>query len=201
MRRFMSRLLSPKRSERPEEAYDGVIAEQKKRYAELEEMVARVLFLRNKLEGALFERRAEVARIHAEARTAARAGDDPKALRLLDRMARAKARMAAAEEEIGEVRREARAVKSELAEVRESIAMLQQERTESVAKLESAHVRRALRDARAGTMRAEHRLEAVRALVAQRSAEAALERELGTSEVDALPDPSRRIELMRLRGR
>lgn len=201
MKRFMFRLLHPRSNERPEEAFDGIIAERRKRYAELKEMVAKVLFLRNKLEASLFERRAEVARIHAQARTAARAGDDPRALLLLGRMRDAKARVAEAEEELCNVRREARAVKADLAEVRESIAMLQQERTESRAKLQSAEVRRALQTVRAETAEADRRLESVRALVARTSAEASLERELERGDVDELPDPTLRLELMRLRGR
>ncbi len=206
MMSLISRLscLIPKRDEAPEVAFNRVIGERQRRYYELKMAIAKILFLRNKLEADLRERRAEVARVHHEARSATRIGQDRRALALLERMNHLKGRLADAEAQVEEIKTEAALVTRDLARISESIRDLEREKRETLAKLTSADVRKRLRKllSEANEERDNQRLEKVRAMVARASAEASLDRELGDdSSLLALADPSARIELARLKAR
>ena len=53
-------------AERPDAVYERVIGERVRQYAELKRAVAGILYMRNKIEGELRERRAELARLHED---------------------------------------------------------------------------------------------------------------------------------------
>ena len=206
MTNLLTRLtrLFPLREERPEVAFNRVIGERQRRYGELKMAVVKVLFLRNKLEGDLLERRAEIARVHHEARNAARVGQDRRALALIERMNHLKEKLASAEEQVDEIKRTASAVTQDMARINESIRDLQREKHECLAKLTSAEARRRIRQLLEDSDddRDARRLERVRSMVARASAEASLDDELGdgTARV-ALADPAARIELARMKQR
>ena len=67
----------------PQAVFDHAVRDKQTKYDELKRAVAGVLYMRNKLEGELRERRAEIARIHEDARSAIRAGDDHTSLSLI----------------------------------------------------------------------------------------------------------------------
>jgi phage shock protein A len=204
MMNFLDRLsrLFPLKEERPDVTYDLVIGERQLRYNELKMAVVKILFLRNKLEGDLHERRAEIARVHFEARSATRRGNDRRALALLDRMNHLKGRLADAEEQVEEIKREAQAVTHDMARINESIQDLRREKRESLAKLTNAEVRKKLRKLldEGNVERDNRRLERVRTMVARASAEATLDRELDDEPAE-LVDAAARIELARMKSR
>ncbi len=205
MMKFLTHLarLIPARDESPEVTFNRIISERQKRYSELKGAVVKVLFLKNKLEGDLLERRAEIARIHHEARHAARSGRDRQAIALIERMTHLKSRLAHAEEQVEEIKREAHAVTQDMARIHESIRDLQQEKRESLAKLTAAELRKKLRKILDddGIERENRHLDRVRAMVARASAESSLDDDLGGTNSFALADPSARIELARMKGR
>jgi phage shock protein A len=206
MNNLLTRLarLLPIREERPEVTFDRIIGERQRHYLELKRAVVKVLFLRNKLEGDLMERRAEIARIHSEARNAARVGHDRRALALIERMNHLKERLADAEEQVEEIKKTASLVTQDMAMINESIRDLQREKRESLAKITSAEVRKRLRKLldEAGDDKNIRRLERVRSMVARASAEASLDDELeDPASRLALADPAARIELVRLKSR
>jgi phage shock protein A len=204
MMNFLDRLsrLLPVKEERPDVTYDLVIGERQLRYNELKMAVVKILFLRNKLEGDLLERRAEIARVHFEARSATRLGHDRRALALLDRMNHLKGRLADAEEQVEEIKREAQAVTHDMARINESIQDLRREKRESLAKLTNAEVRKKLRKLldEGNVEKDNRRLDRVRTMVARASAEAALDRELDDEPAE-LVDAAARIELARMKSR
>jgi len=69
----------------PEVVYEQAIAERVRQYRELKEAVAGILYMRNKLENEIGERRAEIARLHDDIRRSLRSGRDEMALTLIAR--------------------------------------------------------------------------------------------------------------------
>jgi phage shock protein A len=205
MKSLLTRLtrLLPIKEEHPNVTFDRVIGERRRRYGELKSAVVKVLFLRNKLEGDLLERRAEIARVHHEARSAARVGQDRRALALIERMNHLKDRLAHAEEQLDEIKREAGLVTEDMARINDAIRELEREKRESLARLSAAEVRKRIRELLddSGDDRDARRLERVRTMVARASAEAALDDSLDGSARIALADPAARIELARLKQR
>jgi phage shock protein A len=202
MKRIL-RFLFPREDEKPSRAYDRVIAEKKERTSRLAAAHARLVAVTKRIEGDLFERRAEVARHHADARRSAQRDDDRRALELLEQMGRAKEGVKALEEELADVRREAETVERDLAEIRTGVRELEREKAESLARLESAAAKRAVRALLGDGAHAEddRRLEGVRSLVARTTAEAALDRELDRGSFEPIEDPTARIELARLKAK
>ncbi len=63
--------------------YERAIAERTRQYGELKRAVAGVLYMRNKLEGEIRERRVEIARTQGDICRAVKRGDDEAALELI----------------------------------------------------------------------------------------------------------------------
>ena len=66
----------------PRAVYEQAINERTNQYRELKEAVAGILYMRNKIEGEIGERRVEIARLHDEVRRAVRTGQDDVSLTL-----------------------------------------------------------------------------------------------------------------------
>jgi phage shock protein A len=181
----------------PRAVYEHAIAERVNRYRELKQAVAGILFMRNKLEAEVGERRAELARTHDDIRNAVTRNDDEVGLALVQHKQLLVGEIERAEREWSGLAREAEEAKANLLRFREEIRVLERERGRTLAILANAHARRRLREAFDGVsldadMQA---LESVRAHVAQLSSEGELERELGVSD-----DTSRRIRALRADG-
>ena len=88
----------------PEAVYEQAIAERVRQYRELKDAVAGILFLRTKLESEITEQRAEIARLHDDARRAVRRGQDDISLSLITRKQGLFADLERAEEELQAVR-------------------------------------------------------------------------------------------------
>lgn len=136
--------------EKPSATYERVIQEKLETYSSLREAVAGVLYLRHRLEGDCFERRAEIARIHAEAKNGAEEGDDDRALMLLEHKHRLLAELSETEEYLDQARKDATKATQELAQLRAEIRSLEREKLRTVTTLTAAETRAKLHEAAYG---------------------------------------------------
>lgn len=168
----------------PEVVYEQAIAERVRQYRELKNAVAGVLYMRTKLEGEIVERRAEIARMHDDARRAIRRGRDESALTLIQHKQALFEELERSEEELEAVRTQAEEAKQNLVAFREEIRSLVREKGHMLATLANANARRRLQVAIEGlSVDTEmDALENVREHISRISMEGQLSRELG--EVD-----------------
>lgn len=197
LRGLASSWMREREEQNPRAVYEQAIAERVRRYQELKQAVAGILFMRNKLEAEVGERRAELARTHDDIRHAVTRGDDEVGLTLIQHKQLLLGEAERAEREWSGIVREAEEAKSNLLRFREEIRLLERERGRTLATLANARARRRVREAFDGLsvdadMQA---LESVRAHVAELSSEGELERELGVSD-----DTGRRIRALRADG-
>ena len=166
--------------ENPRGVYEQAIEGRLRRYAELKEAVAGVLYLRNKLEAEIRDRRAEIARLAADAERAVRRGDESLAVAIVTHRHDLEADLARAEGELEGLRNEADAAKDNLLHFREEIRSLEREKGRALAVWAGARMRRQVRAAIDGmSVDADVRaLEGVREHVAKLATEAHLDGEL-----------------------
>jgi len=165
----------------PRAVYEEAIHQRTKQYRDLKEAVAGILYMRNKLEAEITERRAEIARLHDDIRRAVRSDQDEHSVALIARKQLLLEELERAENELANVRSEAEEAKSNLVRFREEIRGLVDEKSRMLASLASAQARRRMSEAIDGLsvdadMKA---LEGVREHIARIATEGALERELG----------------------
>lgn len=172
-----------RRTERqnPAAVYEQAIDERTRQYRDLKEAVAGILYMRNKLEAEIGERRVEIARLHDDIRAAIRRGHDDLSLSLIENKQALMDDLERAEGELDGVRQEAEEAKVNLVRFREEIRNLTREKGRMLATLANARARRRLNEAVEGLsvdadMKA---LEAVREYVARMSTERQLDREIG----------------------
>jgi phage shock protein A len=165
----------------PRAVYEQAIDERTRQYRELKEAVAGILYMRNKLEGEILERRAEIARMHEDIRRAVRRGQDDISLTLIAQKQSLMEELERAEREFAGLRAEAEEAKANLVRFREEIRTLVREKGRMLATLANAHARRRIQEALEGlSVDAEMKaLEGVREHIARISTEGSLERELG----------------------
>ncbi len=189
-----SNWMREREEQNPRAVYEQAIAERVRRYRELKEAVAGILFMRNKLEAEVGERRSELARTHDDIRNAVTRNDDEVGLALIQHKQLLVGEIERAEREWTGLAREAEEAKANLLRFREEIRVLERERGRTLATLANARARRRLREAFDGlAMDADMQaLESVRAHVAQLVSENELDRELGVSD-----DTGRRIRALR----
>ena len=174
--------LRDREEESPRAVYEHAISERVKQYRELKEAVAGILYMRNKLEGELEERRSELTRTHSDIRRAVKRGADEVGLALISHKQILVGDIDRAEREYEGLRSEAEEAKTNLIHFREEIRALEREKGRIVATLANAKARRRMTEALDGLsvdadMRA---LENVREHVARLSTEGDLDKELGT---------------------
>ena len=180
-------------TQNPRAVYEQAIDERTRQYRQLKEAVAGILYMRNKLEAEITERRADIARTHDDIRRAVRRGQDDISLTLIAQKQSLMEELERAERELEGVRTEAEEAKVNLVSFREEIRGLVREKSRMLATLANAQARRRIQEALEGLsvdadMRA---LESVREHVARLSTEGSLERELG--------DPGLRTRLRAIR--
>jgi len=194
----------------PRAVYEEAINQRTRQYRELKEAVAGILYMRNKLEAEIVERRAEIARLHDDIRRAVRTGQDDLSVTLIARKQMLLEDLERAERELDGVRSEAEEAKGNLVRFREEIRGLVQEKSRMLATLASAQARRRMSEAIEGLsvdadMKA---LEGVRDHIARISTEGALDREIGDATVrtrirairDEVRDEAARRELRELKA-
>lgn len=166
--------------ENPRDVYEQAIEGRLRRYAELKEAVAGVLYLRNKLEAEIRDRRGEIARLASDAERAVRRGDESLAVAIVTHRHELEADLTRAEGELEGLRNEADAAKDNLLHFREEIRSLEREKGRALAVWAGARMRRQVRAAIDGmSVDADVRaLEGVREHVAKLATEAHLDGEL-----------------------
>ncbi len=170
-----------KENQSPEVVYEQAIAERVRQYRELKSAVAGILFMRNKLETEINERRAEIARMHDDVRRAVRDGRDEISLTLIARKQALFEDLERAETELSGVREQAEEAKANLVRFREEIRSLVREKGRMLATLANAQARRRLQVAIEGlSVDAEmDALESVREHITRIAMEGDLTKELG----------------------
>jgi phage shock protein A len=168
----------------PAAVYEQAIEDRTQQYRDLKEAVAGILYMRNKLEAEIHERRVEIARIHDDVRAAVRRGHDDLSLALIENKQQLLEDLERAERELESVRREADEAKTNLVRFREEIHHLAREKGRMLATLANANARRRLTEALDGLsvdadMRA---LDAVREHIARVATEGDLDREIAGSD-------------------
>jgi phage shock protein A len=168
----------------PRAVYESAIQERTRQYHELKDAVAGILYMRNKLEAEISERRAEIARLHDDVRRCVRRGHDDTAVTLIARKQALFEELERSERELEGVRAEAEDAKKNLVRFREEIRALVREKGRMLATLANAHARRRIQQALEGlSVDAEMRaLESVREHIARAATEGALEREIDGDE-------------------
>jgi len=168
----------------PRAVYENAIHDRTRQYHELKHAVAGILYMRNKLEAEISERRAEIARLHDDVRRCIRRGHDAAAVTLIERKQSLLEDLERSERELESVRAEAEEAKQNLVRFREEIRSLVREKDRMLATLANANARRRIQQALEGlSVDAEMRaLEGVREYIARAATEGALEREIGGDE-------------------
>ncbi len=167
--------------ESPEVVYEQAIAERVRQYRELKSAVAGILYMRNKLEGEISEQRAEIARLHDDARRAVRQGRDEISLSLIARKQELFEDLERAEQELEGVKAQSDEAKTNLVRFREEIRGLVREKGRMLATLANAKARRRLQVAIEGlSVDAEmDALENVREHISRIAMEGQLTKEIG----------------------
>ena len=178
----------------PEVVYENAISARIKRYQQLKSAAAGVIYLRSKLERELKEKGAEMREVEEQIGQAADMDEDQCALLLIQRKQALAADYQRLGEELGELTREADAAKKNLMSFKGEIDQLKAEKIRMVARLKNAQsrvrIQKALeelsydQDVRA--------LEDVRESIQRTLAEAGVNQELGTSELDEKLEEVRR---------
>ncbi len=165
----------------PRAVYEQAIEERTRQYHELKDAVAGILYMRNKLEAEIGERRAEIARLHDDVRRAVRQGQDELSVALISRKHALLGDLERAERELEALRGEAEEAKANLVRFRTEIRSLVHEKSRMLATLANAQARHRLEAALDGlSVDAEMKaLEAVREHVARVTTAGTLARELG----------------------
>jgi phage shock protein A len=179
----------------PRVVYEQAISGRLQRYAELKEAVAGILYLRNKLEGEIRDRRTEMARLSGDAERAVRRGDESLAVAVVTHRHELMGELERAEQELEGLRTEADAAKENLLRFREEIRELEREKGRALAVWAGARMRRQVRSAIEGlSVDADVRaLEGVREHVAKLATEAHLDGELAAGS-------DLRVRLAEIRG-
>jgi phage shock protein A len=165
----------------PRAVYEQAIDERTRQYRALKEAVAGILYMRNKLEAEIGERRAEIARLCDDVRRSVRRGEDEVSVRLIAHKQTRMDDLERAERELGSLRAEAEEAKANLLRFRDEIRALAHEKGRMLATLANAQARRRMQEALEGlSVDAEMKaIESVREYVARISTEGTLDRELG----------------------
>jgi phage shock protein A len=179
--------VADREGERPHAVYERAIAERTRQYGELKQAVAGVLYMRNKLEGEIRERRMEIARTQTDICRAVKRGDDEVALTLITQKDAFAEDLERAGRELEEVCAECEAAKTNLVKFRSEIRSLEREKIRMLATLANARARRRFQEALQGlSVEGEMRaLESVREQIARLKAEGNVEQELGDRELQS----------------
>ncbi len=173
--------LTDREGDSPRAVYERAIAERTQQYAGLKRAVAGILYMRNKLEGEIRERRGEIARTQSELYRAVRRADDEVALTLIAYKDSLLEELERADRELGEVSGECETAKENLVKFRSEIQALEREKTRMLATLANAQARRRIHEALQGlSVESDvQALESVREQIAQLKAEGNIEVEMG----------------------
>jgi phage shock protein A len=168
----------------PAAVYEQAIEDRTRQYRDLKEAVAGILYMRNKLEAQIHERRIEIVRAEDDVRDAIGRGQDELSLTLIEHKQRLAEDLERAERELESVRGEADEAKANLLRFREELRNLAREKGRMLATLANAIARRRLTEALEGlSVDADVRaLDGVREQIARIATEGQLDRELANAD-------------------
>jgi phage shock protein A len=132
---------------RPDAVYERVIGERVRQYAELKRAVAGILYMRNKIEGEIRDRKAELARLHQDIARAVQRSDDEVALVLITQKDALLQDVERAQRELDEVSAECETAKGNLVKFRAEIRNLEREKLRMLAALANARARKRIQEA------------------------------------------------------
>ena len=190
--------------------YERVIGERVRQYAELKRAVAGILYMRNKIEGEIRDRRAELARLQTDIARAVGKNDDEVAVVLITQKDSLLQDLERSEKELDEVSAECESAKANLVKFRAEIRNLEREKVRMLAALANARARKRIQEAfeglsTEGEMRA---LESVRGEIERMKAESRIDVDMDSGlekRVRAIRDEARleaaRRELEELKRR
>jgi phage shock protein A len=161
--------------------YEQVIRERTHQYVELKRAVAGILYMRNKLEAEIRERRSEVALAQQDIQRAVERGSDDVALELISQKDLLAADLHRSETELEEVVTEAESAKGNLVKFRGEIQALEREKVRMMAVLANARARKRIQESLDGlSLEGEMKaLENVREQISRLRTEGNLTREMG----------------------
>ncbi len=185
LRGLFTSWIQDREGQNPRAVYETAIAERLRQYEGLKQAVAGILYMRNKLEAEIRERRTELVRTQDLTRRAVERGDDEVALQLIAQKEHLSAEMDRAERELEEVATEVDSAKANLIKFRSEIRALEREKIRMLAALANARARRRFQRAIEGLsvdseMKA---LDNVREQIARLRSEGRLDLELDDSGV------------------
>ena len=180
----------------PDAVYERVIGERVRQYAELKRAVAGILYMRNKIEGEIRDRRAELARLQTDIARAVAKNDDEVAVVLITQKDSLLQDLERSEKELDEVSTECESAKANLVKFRAEIRNLEREKVRMLAALANARARKRIQEAfeglsTEGEMRA---LESVRGEIERMKAESRIDVDMDSGlekRVRAIRDEAR----------
>ena len=185
LRGLFASWIQDREGQNPRAVYETAIAERLRQYEGLKQAVAGILYMRNKLEAEIRERRTELVRTQDLTRRAVERGDDEVALQLISQKEHLSGEMDRAERELEEVATEVESAKTNLIKFRSEIRALEREKIRMLAALANARARRRFQRAIEGLsvdseMKA---LDNVREQIARLKSEGRLDIELDDSGI------------------
>jgi phage shock protein A len=190
----LRRWLKTREAQDPEAIYEAAISDRLRRYHQLKNAAAGVIYMRNKLERELRAKTAELNEVSEQAGQAADMNEDQCALILIQRKHELEADCARLREELGDLTREAEDAKKNLVAFKGEIENLKIEKVRMLARLRNAQARVRIQEALESLSYDEdvRALEEVRESIQRTLAQAGVNRELGDSELGAKLDDIRR---------
>ncbi|HYB90236.1 MAG TPA: PspA/IM30 family protein [Candidatus Binataceae bacterium] len=190
----LSRWLKAREAHDPEAVYEAAISERVRRYHQLKNAAAGVIYMRNKLERELKAKDAEMKEVAEEAAQAADMNEDQCALILIGRNHALEADCARLREELADLTREAEDAKKNLIAFKGEIEKLKVEKVTMIARLKNAQARVRIQHALEQLSYDEdvRALEEVRESIQRMLAQAGVNNELRDSELGDKLDQIRR---------
>lgn len=190
----LSRWLKLRETKDPEAVYEAAITDRIRRYHQLKNAAAGVIYMRNKLERELKLKQAELAEVDEEAGQAADMNEDQCALILLERKHVLEGDCTRLRDELADLTREAEDAKKNLVSFKSEIDALKVEKVKMLARLKNAQARVRIQEALENLSYDDdvRALEEVRESIARTLAQAGSNHEIGDSGLDSKLDEIRR---------
>lgn len=180
------RWLKAREAHDPEAVYESAIAERVRRYQQLKSAAAGVIYMRNKLQRELALKSGELAEVAEQAVQAADINEDQCALILIRRKQELEGECARLKDDLAELTSEAEDAKKNLVAFKDEIEKLKVEKARMLARLRNAQARVRIQHAleELSTEEEVRALEEVRESIRQMLAQAGVNRELHSAEVE-----------------
>jgi phage shock protein A len=182
----MRRWIKTRESRDPEAVYESAIADRVRRYQQLKAAAAGVIYMRSKLERDLKRKTTELVEVAEQAVQAADMNEDQCALILLRRKHELEAETERLKEELTQLTTEAEDAKKNIVAFKDEIEKLKVEKVRMMARLRNAQARVRIQQALESLSTDEdvRSLEEVRESIQQMLAQAGVNRELHSAEVE-----------------